>query len=458
MNVLLIKPYIVTDEIQPPLGLGYLATSIRDKHYVKIIDGIRDKFTIKDLREELSSNSYDVIGVQCYTLDMNIVRDMIDESKKVSKNIKAIVGGPQPSADPVSVFSYLKADYGFKGEAEMGLPLLLDMLEGKRVDEESIPGLIWIKGNKIMINNQEFINDLDDLGHPSWDLLSPTDYPPAPHGAFFKRLPIAPIFATRGCPFQCTFCAGFLVSGRRIRYRSIKNLVDEIQMLHEDYGINEFHIEDDNFSMKRQYVVDFCNELIERNLDIAWACPNGMRLDSLDEDLIRLMKKTGLHVVSLGIESGSERILREMKKSLTKKKISEKVSMLHKTDIDLVGFFILGYPGETVKDINATIDYACRLPLKRASFMAFKPFPGTEARNKIDEQIKNKKIKIENFALNKIVYSPKGISQKKLRKLRHKALIKFYFRPHIMFSFFRYIKSYSHAIYVFKRAFRWLSQ
>ena len=456
LNVLLVKPFMSTDEIQPPLGLGYLATTIRDRHEVSILDGIKENTSLEDFRDKIKKERPDVVCIQCYTFDKPIVREMIRIIKNIDRSIKTIIGGPEPSSNAKGVFDYFNADFGFMGEAEIGFPQLIDHIAGKNIRLEDIPSLIWKNNKRTVVNPQKFIEDLDDLNHPSWDLLRPDTYPQAPHGAFFKRMPTAPIFATRGCPYQCTFCAGFLVSGRKIRYRSVNNFVDEIEMLHKKYGINEIHIEDDNFSMKRQFVEDFCNELLRRKIDIAWACPNGLRMDTLDEELIALMKKTGLHVVSVGIESGSERILKEMKKSLTKDKIREKLAMLNRANLDLVGFFILGFPGETVEDINQTIDFACELPLKRASFMLFKPFPGTEITRKIEHELNDKDIHWENFALNKVVYSPKGMTQEQLKRLRQKALIKFYFRPRIMYSFFMSLRSFTHAKFVFKRAFKWL--
>jgi len=456
LNVLLVKPFKATDEVLPPLGLGYLATTIRNRHDVSIIDGIKTKMTPEKFKEILKEKTYDIVGIQCYSYDMLLVRDMVRLIKEVSPGTVTVVGGPHPSADTQSVFTGIGADFGFKGESELGFQMLVDRVAGEDIKLEDIPSLIWKDNGEIKVNQQKFIENLDDLKHPSWDLLEPHTYPEAPHGSFFRRPPTAPIFGTRGCPFQCSFCAGFLVSGRKIRYRSIKSIVDEIEMLHKTYGINEIHIEDDNFTLKRQFVVDFCNELKARGLDIAWTCPNGVRLDTLDEELIELMKKSGLYALSVGIESGSERILQDMRKSLTKQKVREKLKMLDKAGLDMVGFFIIGYPGETEQTINETINFACELPLKRASFMIFKPFPGTEATRKIMTELNQETLDWDKFGLHQVVYAPKGMTQERVKQLRQKALIRFYFRPRIILSFFSSLKSFSQSKYVFKRAFKWL--
>ena len=149
-------------------------------------------------------------------------------------------------------------------------------------------------------------------------------------------------------------------------------------------------------------------------------------------------------------------MLQITKKGFTISEAEEKIGMLNRAGLDVAGFFILGYPGETIGDINDTINFACRLPLKRVSFMVFKPFYGTEAGEDIIREMENKEINWEDFALNRIVYAPEGITKKQLKRLRQKALIKFYFRPRIMYDFFRSLKSFSHSRYVFKRAFRWM--
>ena len=247
---------------------------------------------------------------------------------------------------------------------------------------------------------------------PSWDLLRPDTYPLAPHGGFFKNYPIAPIIITRGCPFACTYCAGYLVSGKKIRHRSIDKVIEEIEVLYHKYGIREIHIEDDNFTFYHDLVYEFCKKLKEHNLNISWTCPNGVRLDSLDKELLLTMKEAGLYSISVGIESGSDKILKDMKKNLTKEKIREKIELIKDCGLEVSGFFIIGYPTETKKDIMDTINFAGSLDLKRAGFSLFKPFPGTEATRQLVEKGELKEMSDEDwahFVLADAVYAPPGL-------------------------------------------------
>ena len=286
LNVLLMRPDAMSDELIPPFGLGYLATAIRKNHDVKILDGIKEKLTLEKFDEFLKSNQFDVVGIQIFTFQIVKAKEYIKFIKKAFPRIKIILGGPHPSCSSLNIFQFFpEIDWAFKGEAEIGLVRLLDLLaeneEISQKDMADIPGLIWRSNEQTVANKQIFIDDLDSLGMPSWDLLRPDTYPLAPHGGFFKNYPIAPIIITRGCPFSCTYCAGYLVSGKKIRSRSVDEVIKEIKLLYYQYNIREIHIEDDNFTFNADLVRDFCRKLKENNLNITWTCPNGVRLDTL---------------------------------------------------------------------------------------------------------------------------------------------------------------------------------
>ena len=367
MKTLLVKPYNLSDHIQPSLGLGYLATSLRaNNHEVDILDCIKEDLKLDGFLKRVKELKPDVVGLQCYTFDLRFVKEALDGLKKLDSKPVTMIGGPHPSAAPKETFGYFgdSLDFAFIGEAEKGLPLLLDKLgNGSTIDFSEIPGLAWRESSGVRLNPQAFTHDLDSLGMPAWDLISPENYPESQHGAFFKKFPIAPIMVTRGCPFPCTFCAGSVVAGKKIRKHSARFMLDEIKYLYERHGIREFHIVDDNFTFDKAYVKEFLKKLIALNLDISWATPNGVRVDALDKELLDLMKKSGLYLISLGIESGSDKVLNLMKKHTTVKKIREGVNLIRSSGIDIAGFFIVGFPGETKEDIADTMRFSLDLDL-----------------------------------------------------------------------------------------------
>jgi len=465
LNVLLMRPDSRSDELIPPLGLGYLITAIREKHGVDFLDGIKEQLTPEKFREILNKKSYDVIGIQIFTFNVIRVKDYIGLIKELSPKTKIVLGGPHPSCAFANIFQlFPQIDWAFRGEAERGFAKLLDLLAENKISNESlveVPGLIWKINGRTVANQQCFVDNLDELGLPSWDILNINSYPLAPHGGFFKNFPIAPIIITRGCPFSCTYCAGNLVSGKKIRFRGIESVISEIKLLYDKYGVREIHIEDDNFTFNPQFVRNFCGKLKENNLNITWTCPNGVRLDTLTEELLMTMKNAGLYSISVGVESGSERILENMKKSLTKDKIREKVALIKKCGLEVSGFFIIGYPGETIDDIMQTINFSLELGLKRAGFSLFKPFPGTEITRKLTESGELKEMSDEDwgrFVLADSIYAPQGFTREQMKKLRKKALFRFYFRPKIMLRFLSEIRSFGHFKLIVVRAYRWLFQ
>ena len=466
MRVALVKVFSVADEVVPPFGLGYLAESVRRRgHDALVIDALRDGLGEKALVSRLAAWSPDFVGVLLFTKDLRIVRSLLSAVRAALPGVKTCVGGPHPSAVPAETMRFFgdALDFAFAGEAETGLPSLLDALEkdcGKRgggAALDPVPGLAWRDVAGVKANPRIFEEDLDSL-EVAWDLIPPASYPRAPHGAYYRRFPVAPIVTSRGCPYQCTFCAAECVSGRKVRRRSVENVVSEIELLRDRYGVREIHVEDDNFTGKKEYVLAFCEALRTRAPGISWTCPNGVRVDTLDREMLAAMKTSGLYFLSVGVESGSDRILKAMKKSLTVARIEEKVRLVREAGIEVSGFFMLGFPGETPEEMEETIRFALRLPLSRASFANFQPFPGCEEFARLRERGEFR-LDWDSFepTLQSTTYAPAGTSAEALRTLRKRALWRFYGRPGIAWRMLRGIRSLDHAGWVLRRGLRWLT-
>lgn len=456
MKVLLVKPYNLSDHTQPSLGLGYLATAIRGTHEVVILDCIKEKIKPQAFGKKLDTLKPDIVGFQCYTFDLHNIQIMLKQCKE--RSLYTILGGPHPSALPERTMEFFgpDLDFLFHGEAEVGLTQLLEALKNKKTSNFStIPGLAWKNNGNITINKKEFVENIDLFGMPAWDLIKPESYPENQHGAFFEKFPIAPIITTRGCPFLCTFCAGNIIAGKRIRKRSVDAILAEIQLLYHTHGIREFHIIDDNFTFNKPFAKDFLLKLKDLNLDISWAVPNGIRMDTLDDEILSLMKETGLYLISLGIESGSDRILEKMKKNMTVEKVRHYVRMIRKHDIDIAGFFILGFPTETVEDIKKTITLSLELDLLRANFFTYLPFPGTESYTELQQQGKLDTLDLKRFYFMNASFTPEGIGKQTLKQLQQQAFLRFFLRPSIFFRNIARVKSLTHAKFLLSRFRNW---
>jgi anaerobic magnesium-protoporphyrin IX monomethyl ester cyclase len=460
MKILLVKPVTKRGEIYnviPPIGLGYLATALRRiGAQVDILDCVKEGFGFLEFLDYVKKFHPQMVGFQVYSCNLELVKKAVSLIKNLDFSIYIVIGGPHPSGLPLESLNQLSgADFGFKGEAEIGLPLLVkEILKDKNLNPErlsKIPGLIWRSNGRIISNLQVFPDSLDELGFPSWDLINPRDYPLAPQGAIFKKFPFAPIVTTRGCPHNCGFCAGYSITGKKVRKRSIENIIEEIVFLRQRYGIKEIHFLDDNFTLDKEYVQGFCQRIINEGLRFNWCCPNGLRLDSLDGQTISMMKQAGCYYISVGIESGSPRILREQRKGLAIQDIKSQISLIRKYGIDVNGFFIIGYPGETEEDIEATIDFSKRLGLSRAAFFNFIPLPGSTIYEALSRKGEIKNLSWENLTQNRVSYAPAGISKKKLKRLQQKAYLIFYLRPRVIYKLAKQIKTFEQFRYILMR-------
>lgn len=434
MRVLLIKPSNLSDHIQPSLGLGYLAAQIRHEHEVKIVDCIKEQLPGPQLLPVLQSFRPHVVGSQCYSMDLERLKPVMETIKGFDPSITTIVGGAHATAAPEHTIKYFGRellDFVFVGEGEIGFPIFLrELMKGADAEFQNAPGLGWFQDGELRLNARGEEKDLDKLGMPAWDLIMPESYPFSPHGVVCKNFPIAPIMATRGCPYMCTFCSS---ANTKLRKRSIPLVLEEIRMLQERHGIREFHMVDDNFTLELDYAKDFMRALLAEGIKASWATPNGIRLERLDKPLLELMRQAGFYSLSVGIESGSDRIRIKMKKGSTIAKIWKDLRMVAEVGgIDMTGFFILGFPGETREDIEKTIEFAKELPLQRATFHSFIPLPGTEVWHQMEASGELGRVDWERYFFFSGAYVPQGLTREELIGLRRKAFASFYLRPRII--------------------------
>ena len=433
MKVVLLNPFRErSDHVAPDLGLGYLAAWTRKAgHEITLIDPNNARMSRSELHARLSELRPDVVGIKLFTQDVASAGETVRFVKSNIPGAVVVLGGAHPSAVPEAVLrTFPEADYAFRGEAEIGFARFLELLQGTG-SAEDVPALIWRDGSNVRINDQVFIKDLDELGIPAWDLIDPRDYSDTAE-TFRKAFPAAPISITRGCPFPCTYCAGHIISGKPIRTRSMVHVLGEMEYLMQEFGVREFNIVDDNFTHNRAVVEAFCRGIIERGWDIHWSGSTGIRLDSLDEDLLGLMRRSGCYSFYVGIESGSQRILDLMKKHLTLETIRAGVRMISRSGIDVSGFFIIGYPGETREDILATISFAQELPLFKAHFFHFTALPATEAYDMLVQQ--GKIGGLDDSMFMDVSYVPDGLTSQELKSLLRKAYLGFYLRPRVIAS------------------------
>lgn len=455
MDVLLATPINKTHYCVPPLGLGYLVSALRKAGFysVSILDSIKENLNYNKFAKFLNRNKPKILGIQCFSFDVPSVNQMLKVAKEINPYIITIIGGPHPTAVSESVFyEFSNLDFAIRGEGEISLPLLVKAILDNRKSLNNIPGLIFKYRDRVVINPSDVINNIDSLDMPAWDLIDPSSYPDEVQGAFYKDFPIAPIITSRGCPYECTFCANRILMGRALRFRAVEKVIDEIEYLMHNYHVKETHILDDNFTINKTRVLHFCQRFKEKKIKTNIAFPNGVRIDSLDLETLSALKEIGTYSITVGIESGSQRILDHMKKTLNLDLIKKKVGLIKKLGFNINAFFIIGYPAETKKDIISTIKFAKELPIDVAHFSCFLPLPGTEITQELLNSGRLNKINYSELFYSKVPFSPDGITKKELKKFQQKAFLSFYLRPHILLELILRLKSLRHFKSILKRA------
>ncbi len=468
MRVLLLRPpdpRIERFSLWMPLGLASLASAIRERHEVTILDAPLLGLDVEAATKRVLEIRPDVLGVSLLTLSLYPAGMLCRRVKEVAPEVVTVVGGPHPSGDPHGTLPLCEAwDYAFQGEAEQGFSLFLDRLEAagspgrdrsshpvlepsprpalirkKKEDwTRDIPGLIRRVNGGVEITPAAFASDLDALPHPAWDLLDLPAYPR--HSFFFMgRQPNAHLYATRGCPSSCVFCGIRGVSGPGFRTRSVESVLHEVHILQARYGVQTLMFVDDNLTADRDYALALFDALAGLPSPVHWIPIHGLRLDTLDEELVRAMDRSGCLLFYAGIESGSPRILERMGKGTTLEEIESKVRLVRRVSrIQVCGYFVLGFPGETREDALRSIRFARKLQLDRALFLPNLLSPGSEQWRRLVTSGRMPALTLEDFEdpiglgyrlIWEFLAEKDGLSPRELRRLFEKAYASFYLRP-----------------------------
>ena len=447
-TVILIRPnFTRTLQPNPPIGLGYLASFLeKNNHKVILIDCRIRNISNETLLNLIKKYRPQVVGITALTAYYEEMRKLCNfiykkrEENDKQLNFLLIIGGIHATALPELSLLECKADLAVLGEGELTLLELIETINKNKSPFE-IDGIAYLENGKIKFNKpRELIDDLDKIPFPAWHLMPPNTYPLDPHGHGFKRIPFAPIFTTRGCPFACTYCASTNFWRRRIRFRSPKNVVEEMEFLMKNFGVREFHIWDDNFTISKEHAIEICREIIRRNMDITLKCPNGLRIDSLDEEILTWMKKAGFYQIVLAVESASQRILNNVNKKLSLSKIPRVAKLASKIGLITKGFFILGLPGETINSALITLNYSKKIGLNFVSFFIAQPLPGSELFDQWTYGKQISHINWDDIQFNVGVYSLGYLSIEILTKLRNRGYLIFFFRLKILFTLLKFPK------------------
>lgn len=417
------------EETIPGMGVLILAAVAREKGYrVGLVDAKEQGRDLDDVAREIAAFSPDYVGLSATTVSVTNAARIAARVKELVPGVVAIVGGPHVSAVPERTMeAFPSLDYGIAGEGEHSLFDLLSRLErGERVDD--VAGLAYRRDGRVVANPRApYIDDLDTLPPPAWDLLPDFPHRFQPTIFSYPRTPVASLITSRGCPFSCSFCDRS-TSGRKGRLHSVEWIVERCRHL-EGLGVRHILFLDDLFTVRRDRVVQLCEAFLAEGFRFTWSCTSHPNL--LDLDTMRLMKKAGCWQIAYGIESGSQRVLDVVKHEVKIPRMRETLRLTRQAGIRAKGYVMLGHPTEGIDSLEETLAFLRTVELDLCQITKFTPYPGTPAYPTIHDRGAFAEDWEQMNAMN-FVFVPAGLTRDVLEDYFERSYRAFYSRRDVL--------------------------
>jgi anaerobic magnesium-protoporphyrin IX monomethyl ester cyclase len=419
------------DMMEYPLGLVYVATSLKKAFGDRVlihIDSYDDKKdTLEKVKSQFKDFKPDILGLRSLTMGRKPLHKIATLAKQSCDIPLVIAGGPHATDSPHDVLKNESFDCAVIGEGEeTAVDLVAKFLLSESID--SVPGIAVRSSTGTKITSpRSCIQDLDQIPLPDHSLV---DFQGINRGhvdfSFRLNVPHANLFSSRGCPYKCIYCHH--VFGKQFRAHSPERLMEEIRMLHDEQGITKFQIIDDIFNLDKKRAMRFYELVIRSNLDLVLSFPNGIRGDRVDEEMVDAMWEAGVRYIAYAVETGSPRVQKLIQKYLNLDQIGEAISLSTARGILTRGFFMIGFPTETEEEALMTIEYAKSSDLVLAMFFTVVYFPGTPL-YRLAQQIS--KVSDYNLGLEddyvRTREGPYAFSRDRLEELKLKAVQEFFF-------------------------------
>ena len=438
--------------VTPPLNLMYLAEIINKENCnARILDAYALNMSDLETLNFVKKFEPEVILIPLYSKDLLTVFNLTSMFKKQNPNLIIILGSHHASNMPDAVLNeFHQVDYILRGEAEQTIINLLQSINQNN-KLKNVKGLSYRKLNskKIIHNkNQQVIKDLDIIPIPSRDLIVQKHY----YSRLSKKNPLGVIITSRGCPNFCSFCSK-LDNFHQYRMRSPENIILELQEILA-HGAKSIEIYDESFTFDKKRCLKIIDLIKKEKMD--FECRIRTRVDYVNQEILKKLKSINCNTISYGVESGNQRILDMNNKSLKINQIKKSFNITQQMKINILAFFLIGFPQDTPQTIQDTINLAKKLNPKYATFTRIRPFPGTQ----IYREAKKNHILEGDWGVNKTipwVKLPWTRNIDDLNKYVDKAYREFYYRPKFIFDFFQNTikdKNWSQLFYALKNSLR----
>ena len=405
------------DYYWPPTDLLVLSAFLKKDHIIKLIDANAAKMSFEQAKNIVNEFDPEIIifvtSTPTFKNDMDFLSLVKTGKRKIYASGNYVYFMPKKAMEDYKNLDGIIMDFTSNGVA--------NFFSGKK---KQTTDMVYREGSKIVLTKRSYERTFEYPDVPMHELLDFSKY----HLPHAKRHPLTSVLTTFGCPFDCSFC---FCGKMPIKQRTVENTIKELKYI-QSLGIKEVFFRDYTFTMNKEITKQLCREIINNKIDITWICVT--RTDCVDRELLILMKDAGCHTIQFGVESGSDEILKKYSKRVDKKHIKEVFDICNKLKINTLSHFIIGLPGETKEDIEATINFAKELKTDYAAFNLFVPMIGTRAR---EEVIKNGWLKNEDISLldssdDEIPIETPWLKKEEILKMKRRALKKFYLRPSYM--------------------------
>ncbi len=343
----------------PPIGLMYVAAALEKAGFdVNILDNYLMKKSIVEVKQLVLNLNPQIVGITCGSATYARCIETAKAIKEVLPNCKIVVGGWHASYVPDSLLANPEIDYVVMGEGERAITQLVTcIINGSEADAVSIAGIACRRQGTNIKNPPKFIENMDEIPFPARHLLPLELYDRTIE--YLNAKPADVMSISRGCVYNCGFCETKKLWGNICRSFSPQRVVDEIQDLQRQYGTKGLYFINDNFTLRKNQTIELCNLMIKNKLDLEWVCDT--RVDLISQELLENMSKAGCKTIWFGVESGSQRILQRIGRNTTLEQIENAFKLCRKNEIQTACSFMLGVPGETLKEMESSLKFAKKL-------------------------------------------------------------------------------------------------
>ena len=446
------RSFVKQLRVLPPLGLAYIAALLkRASHEVELIDANALRIGPGEVVRRASELKPDVVGITCVTPLFPVVVHICRSLKASLPQVTTVVGGPQVTIMPELTMENAAFDFGIEGEAEIAMPALIEAISAAG-PPEGVGGVLSRSGGGVVRAGPAEVMPIDEIPFPLREGL--------PNDRYFDMTTesrhVSSIMTARGCPYKCSFCERY-IRGGHYRMRSADSVVSELEELETKFGCTEVVIYDDTFTANKKRTAEICEKMLERGLKLRWDCRT--RVDCVEPGLLKLMARAGCSRISFGVESASESVRDVFNKRITIEQVRESFEWTRSAGIRILGYFMLGAPGETRESIEETLALSIELNPDFAYYSIVVPYPGTDLYDRALEEgligfdYWKEFVKSEGELAEPVpMFEHDEVTRAHLVSTLRSAYLRFYLRPRYILQRFRSIKSLSDFIWHVKMA------